>query len=265
MKISLLALDYDGTLRRLPDPCPPETAGVLNRVMGRGIRVSVATGRPLDQAREIACKLSLNAPLICYQGGMIYDPNGDTIIDAITMPLDEAKAAWRILGSMGVPAHVYLPDGKCYTPCITAELLELKSLTGVNALEAAELLDDLQTPPIKFLIGVPEAEIEAVVADLQARLGPNLSVVRSWSTLAEVTHRDVNKGRALARLAAHLGVPMQETMAIGDQDNDVDMIRLAGLGVAMGDASAGAKEVADYIAPPLSENGALCAIEKFLL
>jgi hydroxymethylpyrimidine pyrophosphatase-like HAD family hydrolase len=75
----------------------------------------------------------------------------------------------------------------------------------------------------------------------------------------------VSKGNALRRLAAHLSVPQVQVMALGDHDNDASMLAWAGLGVAMGDGSPGVKAVADWIAPPLAEDGAAVAIERFVL
>jgi hypothetical protein len=75
----------------------------------------------------------------------------------------------------------------------------------------------------------------------------------------------VSKGHALATLAARYGIARHEVMAIGDHDNDVDMIAWAGIGVAMGDASSQVKAAADHIAPPLAQEGAAWAIEHFIL
>jgi hypothetical protein len=83
--------------------------------------------------------------------------------------------------------------------------------------------------------------------------------------LIEITAPNVSKGQALDTLAAYYNIPQSEVMAIGDQDNDVEMIAWAGLGIAMGNASPRAKAAADYIAPPLEEEGAAWAIEHFIL
>ena len=75
----------------------------------------------------------------------------------------------------------------------------------------------------------------------------------------------VSKGDALRRLADHLGIAQGEVMAVGDQDNDATMIAWAGLGVAMGNGSPAVKAIADWVAPPLAEDGAAVAIERFVL
>jgi hypothetical protein len=90
-------------------------------------------------------------------------------------------------------------------------------------------------------------------------------VVRSSNVLIEVFPVNVSKGHALAALADHLGVSQSEVMAIGDHDNDIEMLAWAGLGVVMGNGSEAAKAVAQVIAPPIDEDGAAWAIEKFIL
>jgi hydroxymethylpyrimidine pyrophosphatase-like HAD family hydrolase len=104
-----------------------------------------------------------------------------------------------------------------------------------------------------------------LVHDLQAQFDDRVRVTQSLDHLVEVTAPEASKGQALARLAAHLGVAQSATMAIGDHDNDVSMIAWAGLGVAMGNASPAAKSAADVIAPPLEEEGAAWAIERYVL
>ena len=111
----------------------------------------------------------------------------------------------------------------------------------------------------------PEEAVPELVRDMQAQFNGHLQVVRSWDRLIEATGPSISKGEALARLAAHMGVAQSETMAVGDQDNDVSMIAWAGLGVAMGNASPAAKAAADVIAPALQADGAAWAIERYVL
>lgn len=92
-----------------------------------------------------------------------------------------------------------------------------------------------------------------------------LHVVRSHRFFVEGNPLQATKGQALARLAGWLGIARSEVMAIGDQGNDTDMVAWAGLGVAMGNAVPQVKAVADYIAPPVDEDGAAVAIERFLV
>jgi hydroxymethylpyrimidine pyrophosphatase-like HAD family hydrolase len=156
-------------------------------------------------------------------------------------------------------------DHKAYVEYLTDTGRALFGNLGTPLLQVKDLKEAITTSPIKGLICHPASSAGLVAADLKAALNGRLSVFRSLDTLIEVTAPGVSKGRALAILANHYNIAQDEVMAIGDQDNDIEMIAWAGLGIAMGNASAGARAVADYIAPPLTEEGAAWAIEHFIL
>jgi len=80
-----------------------------------------------------------------------------------------------------------------------------------------------------------------------------------------VVPQGVDKGKGLAWLADHLGIPQASVMAVGDQENDLAMVRWAGIGVAMGNAIPALQRAADWVAPPLDEEGAAAALERFIL
>jgi hydroxymethylpyrimidine pyrophosphatase-like HAD family hydrolase len=98
-------------------------------------------------------------------------------------------------------------------------------------------------------------------AELERRF-PETAVTTSIVNNLEINARDSTKGRALARLAAHLGLDLSETMAFGDDSNDISMLRTAGIGVAMGNASADARAAADEITLSNDENGVAAALNR---
>ena len=164
----------------------------------------------------------------------------------------------------GLALILCLGEAESYTEAATPASREVFARVGATILEVSDLKQVVTMPPLKGLIVHPAEEAGALVVELQTSLNGNLSVFRSHDVLIEVTSPNVSKGHALAILADYYGIPQSEVMAIGDQDNDIEMIAWAGLGIAMGNASAGAKAVADNIAPPLSEEGAAWAIEHFI-
>jgi hypothetical protein len=89
--------------------------------------------------------------------------------------------------------------------------------------------------------------------------------VRSHILFVEITSPGVSKGSALAFLAGYFGIPREETIAVGDNGNDVSMIEWAGLGVAMANATPDAIAAADWVAPPVGEDGVATLIDKFIL
>ncbi len=111
----------------------------------------------------------------------------------------------------------------------------------------------------------PAEGTRALSTRLQTELGDKLNIFYSLDTLIEITAPNVSKGNALSRLADHYGLAQAEVMAIGDQDNDIDMVEWAGLGVAIGNAAPDLIAVADHIAPSVNEEGVVWAIEQFIL
>jgi hydroxymethylpyrimidine pyrophosphatase-like HAD family hydrolase len=122
----------------------------------------------------------------------------------------------------------------------------------------------LDRDPDKVLIIVQENGDE-ILAMLRERFDGQAEIVRSHDLFIEVNPLGVDKGAGLAWLAGRLGVPQSHVMAVGDQDNDAPMVAWAGWGVAMGGGSPACKAAADWIAPPLAEDGAAVAIEQFVL
>jgi hydroxymethylpyrimidine pyrophosphatase-like HAD family hydrolase len=133
---------------------------------------------------------------------------------------------------------------------------------------SAQLVPDLYSlldhDPDKVLV-IAEGNGDEIYAEMHARFDEQMQIVRSHELFIEANPLGADKGQGLAWLAEYLRVPQPQVMAVGDQDNDAPMVAWAGLGVAMGNASAPCKAVADWIAPPISEDGAAAAIERFVL
>lgn len=265
MPIKLLALDLDGTILADLHTISPRTQAAIKAAVAQGVYVSIATGREYDITRKFVEMLGLTTPTICYQGALIYNGyTGETISrEGLPLPLahqliDLARTRRLVL---------QFCQGETGTYVEASSLLSRKTMEAVGATvqEVSDLKQVVTTPPIKGLIVHPADEAAALTSELKSTLNGSLNVFLSHATLIEITSPLVSKGHALAALAAYYNIPQSEVMAIGDHENDIEMLAWAGLGVAMGSATAGAKAAADVIAPPLSEDGAAWAIEKFIL
>jgi Cof subfamily protein (haloacid dehalogenase superfamily) len=266
MKFELIALDLDGTLVGEDLIVAARTRRVLQCAMDQGCCVTIATGRGFPPALRFAQDLGLNAPLICYQGALIRDHRDGSIIYSETVPLDVAREVIVFSQARRFNVQAYMEEDRAYVDQVDELIARMADVAQVPVTGVGDLASWLDRPPLKFLFFVEQPEAAPqLVRDLRARFNGHVQVVQSWHHLVEVTGPNVSKGEALARLAAHLGVPQSATMAIGDQDNDMSMISWAGLGVAMGDASQGAKAAADMIAPPLAAQGVAWASERYVL
>jgi hypothetical protein len=264
MPIKLLATDLDGTLVADLHTIPSRTQATIRALVKQGIYVVIATGRGYEDTRKFVHSLGLTTPVICYQGAVIYDSQTDETIANEGLSMLVTHQLIDLARSLDLSLSLHL-DGNAYTERQTAQSQAFFGDIGTSLTEVTDLKQAVTTQPIKGMIVHPPHEIQAMVAHLQTAVGDRLNVFHSLGILIEITSPNVSKGYALETLAAHYGISQNEVMAIGDQDNDVEMIAWAGVGVAMGNASSKAKAVADHIAPPLEQEGAAWAIEKFIL
>ncbi|MGC9522608.1 MAG: Cof-type HAD-IIB family hydrolase [Anaerolineae bacterium] len=264
MMIQLIAFDLDGTLMDGDQRISPRVRKALSSTVGRGVKVTLATGRMFSATVGYARDLGIEMPLICYQGGWIQGLNTD-VLRRVTLPQDHAHAALALGQTEGWHRILYA-DGQLYIDEPRYPLRFYEQLLGPNP----EIRPDLEQ-----VLEHHEADKVLFVADpdripdmgqlLNNRFGQEAEVVRSHAQFVEVVPKGVDKGSALAWLAEYVGVPREATLAVGDQENDLSMIRWAGTGVAMGNATTGVKQAAAWTAPSVGEDGAAAILEQLIL
>jgi Cof subfamily protein (haloacid dehalogenase superfamily) len=260
-----VALDMDGTLVGDSLTVAPRVQWAICAAQQKGVTVTIATGRMLEVARPFARALRITAPLICYQGGLIQAP--DACAPLYIAPMDGALVsevlAWAtVRGWHAVfytQCEAFALDGD--HPRVFQELLTRERVVWVDDLEAA--LSNVQ--PVKLIFIDEPCVVDAIEVRMRERFEGSMAIVRSHRSVVEGGPLGVSKGDGLRRLAKHLSVEQEQTMAIGDRDNDIPMITWAGIGVAMGDGSPGARAAADWVAPTLADDGTAVAIERFVL
>jgi Cof subfamily protein (haloacid dehalogenase superfamily) len=262
--IRLVALDLDGTLMGADLTISPRVRTAIARTVESGVMVTLATGRMYSATAPFAQSLQLTAPLICYQGGWIQGLDTG-ILHRITLPDTLAHQAIAMGRAKGWHTILYA-DGQLFVDALRHSLTYYEKFLGPDPIEGAELATVLDTrrPDKVLFIAEPES-IPGMAEELVRHFGTSADVVQSHVNFIEVVPSDVNKGQALAWLAAREGVPPEDVLAVGDQQNDQAMLAWAGTGVAMGNAVNAVKEIADWIAPSLDNDGAAVALEHFVL
>jgi Cof subfamily protein (haloacid dehalogenase superfamily) len=263
--IQLLALDLDGTLISDDLVISPRVQRAIAAAQKLGVTVTLATGRMFDAAVVHARNLSITAPLICYQGGLIQAAESDAPLYHATMEPTLMREALEWQSRRGWHVVLYA-DSEVFV----AEQQYPKSFYRALVGEQVNWVNDLPSvlekhEPVKFILVAEPPEADQIEVEVRERFGGRMEVVRSHAMFVEGNPLGVSKGDALRRLAAHLEIPQEQVMVIGDQGNDANMIAWAGVGVAMGNGSPEVKAVADWVAPPLTEDGAAVAIERFVL
>jgi Cof subfamily protein (haloacid dehalogenase superfamily) len=266
MPIRLIATDLDDTLLDSSGRIPRGALDALAAARARGIRVTLSTGRMLASALPLARSMGANAPFVCYNGAMIASPADGSVLFHQPIETGLAREVLSLYRIMGWYIQSYLEDRLLVESLEDPRARSYSEITGVPATAVGGSLFLPDAPPTKLLaIAGPDDDIEDMTRCTRACFGERLYIARSKARYLDMAHPDCNKGRALARVARDLGIPMEEVLAIGDSDNDAEMIAAAGVGVAMGNGSARARAVADAVAPSNDEGGVAWAVETYAL
>jgi len=264
MRYRLIVADLDGTLMGEDVTISPAVLAAVGQVMAAGAYFTIATGRTLESALPHAQHLGVNAPAILYQGGEIRDLSAGKLIFQSTVPLDTAQDFIAAIAAVGLHLNVYL-DGRVYAAARTPISEYYMALNGIQIEAVGDLPAFVTRPPSKMLIVAEPAQLDALAPLLRQQYAGRLQIVRSNPRFLEAIPLDANKGRGLERLAGYLGIAPAQTVAIGDNDNDAEMVAWAGLGIAMGNATPAVRAAARVIAPPVEEDGAAWAIQTLVL
>ncbi len=267
--ILLIASDLDGTLVGPDLVLGPRTIAAARAAIAMGVQMSIATGRMARSARPFAETLGLNAPLIAYQGGLIRAmsapdaPLGKLLFHR-PLPAAAAREALAWSAEHGLAAHVnhlerfVLPEGDPRGDDYSAFL-------GARAEIVPDLMAWLKRPVTKIL-AVADAPLPTqILPEARAHFAGRASVTVSHPEFLEFLAPGVSKGQAVRWLARRYGIPLEQTMAIGDQFNDLEMIEGVGHGVAMPSSPPEVQAAARYLAPPLEVEGAAQVIEALVL
>jgi Cof subfamily protein (haloacid dehalogenase superfamily) len=266
--IKLVVSDVDGTLVTHAGMLSEANRRAIRRVIDRGVHFSIATGRPTRELRRFIESLDLAVPVIGSNGAMVEDLTTGEIIHSLQIDTRVILAVLELLKSHELDA-VFLdtPQGWVYqVRNITGEpptwILD-DQITGVT-----QRIDDWNAylaeehTILKILIEGPETELQQLEHALAVI--PGVQVTASMPNNREVLVARAGKANAAKLLAARLGIDPAHVLAIGDQRNDIEMIRWAGIGVAMGNAVPALKAVANWVTCSNDEDGVAHALAHFI-
>ncbi len=253
--IRLIALDMDGTLLNSKHEISAENAGALRYAHERGVHIAIASGRALFEIEEYRKRVpGVPLHILGLNGAFIHVAGMD---DRITyLPDDLFCRCVRMAEARGLRYFFYTDDS-----LFTNILLEKYRNRNMRLIDAQEALS-FAGRAIKFVASSPDrAALAALRADI-AKL--EVSVCSSWAENFEVNAKGVHKGYALKALAGHLDIPKESVMAVGDQENDIPMLKWAGIPVAMGNAVEAVGQIAVWRTGHHNEHGVARAVYHFL-
>ncbi|QMV43393.1 Cof-type HAD-IIB family hydrolase [Cohnella cholangitidis] len=265
MPYRLIAMDLDDTLLTDELTVSDATRQAMTEAIAQGAHLTIATGRMFDSAQKIARQVGLNVPIITYQGSLIKNLLDEEILYERSVPVDVAGELYEYCQAHGLHLQSYIAD-KLYVPEDNDKIKGYAKQSNIPYTIEPDFVriisNEKQT---KLLIIDEPAKLDALLPELKAKFGSKVHLTKSKPNYLEFMHPEGTKGHALRFLAAHYGIPIEETIAIGDAMNDHEMVQAAGLGVAMANAVPALKEIADFITLSNNDDGVKHVLEKFVL
>ncbi|HQK22494.1 MAG TPA: HAD-IIB family hydrolase [Candidatus Latescibacteria bacterium] len=272
MAIRLVAIDIDRTLLNDRRELSPANERALRDLVERGISVALCSGRDLPSTQAISAPLGLPLWLVVQNGSLVIDPSGNAAY-LCSMEKPTALAVLDILERHGLAPVVYevYPRAHCLwwqTGARAAPgMIEFRTQHGAQVSHVEDIRSVL-TPEVSHLEVFDDADRVVCAGQDFATLDEvvaitNMSSSVVGSALMGLYPRGTAKEEALARVCDVLRISRTEVLAIGDNLNDVGMVRWAGIGVMMANGPEEARLEADWVAPSNNENGVAVAVERF--
>jgi Cof subfamily protein (haloacid dehalogenase superfamily) len=268
LRYRLLVTDVDGTLVPESKIVPPAVAEAIGRAQAHGIKVCLATGRPWQAAQPFVDVTRADPPVIIYNGGLVYDFRAGRVLSRTTLDLALARAVLPVLERFPQTSPLMCLGNRVYAERITPQTelyahrdrpLQIEQTPSFEALLDASDGEG----PLKMLI-VGDHDVLTLMDQAIGELPMPVNRVFSQKDYLEILPLGVNKGRALAVLAAALKMPLAETVAVGDAHNDLAMIQAAGLGVAVETSPPDIVAAAAWTCPPPERDGLRVVIDRLL-
>ena len=269
IKARLIISDFDGTLLTSSHEVPEKVKRSISEYVAAGGVFAVCTGRMLSSILPQVRALGLKGLVAAYQGTVIADIESGQIIKNGGFAVEDCVRICKTLEERGYPINAYA-DNIMYTDLPEDDKLlnGYEKITGIRAqFVCGQKMSDfikergLYCQKIVSVIS-PEKKLP-LYEYLLHKLGADFEVTYSASVLVEVSPKGDDKGQALKYLAAHYGIAMEDTVAIGDNLNDLPMIKAAGVGVAVQNSVPEFKQFADVVCPSCDNGGVAEIIQKY--
>jgi cof-like hydrolase len=269
--IRLIISDIDGTILDDQHQVDPNLKDMIPLLSREKIPFVLASARSPLGMEPIARELGLgDNPLACYNGALVIKGDPQAYETIIEHPLDkkEIRTFLELVKTEFPSVSINLYSGKDWIANRLDKWVQIEAaITGERPMIQNELIPVLNAQmPVHKLLLIDEAPVIQKLHDYLQTLGfPKTSFYLSKDNYMEVTAKHVSKEQALYEIAQHYQVPLEQVMTIGDNFNDLPMLRLAGLGVAMGNAPEAVKTEAKAVTKSNNEHGVAEAVEKYVL
>jgi Cof subfamily protein (haloacid dehalogenase superfamily) len=263
-RIRLVAVDLDGTLLNRGNRVSDANAAAVREAVAAGIHIVIATSRWHALAKRTADALGIIAPIICHNGAHIRTADGGYLL-RLDLPPDAAREIAAISDEQRYEAMFTVGD-------VTYMITKRPDIDPAR-LPGGMRLTDALTPHVRDGANAFLCFGQDACDGIRERLGRRYDgainiaygVSATFPPYLNIVHAAADKGRALEIVCDHLGVPLAETMAIGDAAPDLDMMRRAGVSIAMGNAPDDVRREATATGPSNTDDGVAWALREWAL
>ncbi|MGB2080048.1 MAG: Cof-type HAD-IIB family hydrolase [Vibrio sp.] len=264
----LIAIDMDGTLLDPNGEITTENKHAIEQAQSQGVHVVLASGRPIDGMQAALNTLALNTDqnyVISYNGALVQNVATKKVIHQSLLTHEQVLALASRARELELDFHAFSSELGLITPKMnpwTQHECDINNIS-VEVMDLHKL--DHSHLYLKAMIVGEEAALDAAIEVLDNEVGTELNMVRTASFFLEFMPLNISKWTGIEALLGHLDIQPGAVMALGDQGNDHEMIKNAGLGVAMKNATLATQKIADVITESNANSGVGRAIEKYVL
>lgn len=264
-KAELVVTDCDGTLLYTDKALGQPAIDAVRRLKEAGVRFTVASSRPGKGMRHIVEALDVDMPYASYNGGSLVRPGTWDLLSSHKLPRDVVQTSLEALASANVDAWVFIDDAWYLTnPEGTYVPLETRTVGYEGVLVTR--FDDVDLGEVDKIVGstADTALLARVESSVQKQLEGRGHAARSQTYYLDITSLEANKGTAVRELAQLANVPLERVAVLGDMGNDVAMFEIAGVSIAMGQASDSVQRCASLVSKSNDEDGFAVGIDALL-
>jgi Cof subfamily protein (haloacid dehalogenase superfamily) len=225
--------------------------------------VILVTGRMFRSVRPYAEAAGIEEPVVCYQGAVVAEPVTGTWLRHEPIPIELAREALTAVQAEGYPLNCYVDD-ELYVAEHTAASEAYASFQHLEVHAVGDLLAWLSGPPTKLVAVGDPVELDGLEQRLKKHFDQRMYISKSLPYFLEFASPEVTKASGLAFVAEHLGFARERTVALGDGENDVELLEWAGYAVAVANAHERVLAVADLVCPPVQDEGVAHVLEAYL-
>lgn len=268
MSIKLVAVDIDGTLINSKGEITPEVYQAVQDAKRAGVKIVIATGRPIAGVQTLLNQLNLKDDgdyVITFNGGLVQETSSEKNIIQEPLSYADYQEIELLSRQLGVHMHAITKEG-IYTANRNIGKYTIREATLVNMPVFYRTPEEMVNKEIIKIMMIDEPEIlDAAIKKIEQKWFDKYTIVKSTPFYLELMVKTVSKGNAVLHLAEKLNISIDETMAIGDEENDRAMLEVVGHPVVMENGVPELKKIAKHITKSNDESGVAYAIREWVL